>query len=92
MPGLAVDDLLLPTAAVALRLLIAKPLLRAGGPPPTFRIGPERKPAAPPCAREDDGGGLLLDELMAADFGLLSALLSKNGIRHIAHCEQEQGG
>ena len=43
--------------------MTAKPLLREGGPPPTFRIGPERKPA--PCGREEEDEGLLFDAFMA---------------------------
>lgn len=60
------DDFLLMLAAAevveVMGRLIAKPLLREGGPPPTFRMGPERKPA-PPCGREEDG--LLLEVFMA---------------------------
>jgi len=46
------DDFLLLLVAAEERL-IAKPLLREGGPPPTFRMGPDRKPA-PPCGREEE--------------------------------------
>ncbi len=56
------DDFLLLAAAEVVGRLIANPLLRAGGPPPTFRMGPERNPA-PPEGREEEG--LLLDVFMA---------------------------
>lgn len=64
--GVDEDDFLLLVLAAAdvmmVGRLIAKPLPRAGGPPPTFRMGPERKPA-PPCGRDEDG--LLFDVFMA---------------------------